>query len=138
MQAGQQVDVPKQESKKGKFVKLLIKIVVTVACFWYIAKKIDFTASLKALFEANWWFFALSVAALVLSKIVASIRLNINFRNISIHLNEWSNMKLFWLGMFLNLFLPGAITGDAYKVILLKKKLQAPYKKPLPLYCLIV
>jgi uncharacterized membrane protein YbhN (UPF0104 family) len=31
--------------------------------------------------------------------------------------------------MFYNLFLPGSISGDAYKVILLKKQYNAPYKK---------
>jgi uncharacterized membrane protein YbhN (UPF0104 family) len=44
-------------------------------------------------------------------------------------LNEWENIKLYWLGMFYNLFLPGSIGGDAYKVILLNKKLKAPFKK---------
>ena len=104
-------------------------MIITVACFWYISQKIDFSGALKTLLEANWWFFFLSVLALVLSKIVAALRLNVNFKNINIYLNEWSNIKLFWLGMFLNLFLPGAITGDAYKVILLKKKYGASYKK---------
>ena len=31
--------------------------------------------------------------------------------------------------MFYNLFLPGSISGDAYKVILLKRKINASYKK---------
>ena len=129
MESEPQVEVLNKEGKFSKSIKLLVKFVITVACFWYIASKIDFTASLNALFEANWWFFFLAVFALVFSKIMASVRLNINFRNINIHISEWKNMKLFWLGMFLNLFLPGAITGDAYKVILLKKKFGAPYKK---------
>jgi uncharacterized membrane protein YbhN (UPF0104 family) len=38
-------------------------------------------------------------------------------------------MKLYWLGMFYNLFLPGAISGDAYKVIILNKAFKAPIKK---------
>jgi len=31
------------------------------------------------------------------------------------------NRQLYWLGMFYNLFLPGGIGGDAYKIIWLKK-----------------
>ncbi|MEO8406437.1 MAG: lysylphosphatidylglycerol synthase transmembrane domain-containing protein, partial [Chitinophagaceae bacterium] len=46
-----------------------------------------------------------------------------------IHLPEKKNLKLYWLGMFYNLFLPGSIGGDAYKVILLTKKYNVPYKK---------
>lgn len=38
------------------------------------------------------------------------------------HLPQIRNLKLYWLGMFYNLFLPGSISGDAYKVILLNRK----------------
>lgn len=38
-------------------------------------------------------------------------------------------MKLYWLGMFYNLFLPGSISGDAYKIVILKRRYNAPYKK---------
>jgi len=55
------------------------------------------------------------------SKAVSSFRLNIYFRNINIHLPEKTNLKLYWLGMFYNLFLPGGIGGDAYKIILLNR-----------------
>jgi uncharacterized membrane protein YbhN (UPF0104 family) len=65
----------------------------------------------------------------MLSKLFSAFRLNIYFRNIHIHLTEWRNIKLYWLGMFYNLFLPGSISGDAYKVILLKKKYDSSYKK---------
>ena len=63
------------------------------------------------------------------SKVFASIRLNIYFRNINIHLPEVTNLKLYWLGLFYNLFLPGSISGDAYKVIRLTKQFGVPYKK---------
>jgi glycosyltransferase 2 family protein len=36
---------------------------------------------------------------------------------------------LYWLGMFYNLFLPGAISGDAYKVVLLNRRYKTSYKK---------
>jgi uncharacterized membrane protein YbhN (UPF0104 family) len=65
----------------------------------------------------------------MLSKLFSAFRLNIYFRNIQIHLPEWRNIKLYWLGMFYNLFLPGSISGDAYKVVLLKKKYDSSYKK---------
>src|SRR5262249_45129965 len=58
-----------------------------------------------------------------------AFRLNIYFRNIRLRLTEWQNIKLYWLGMFYNLFLPGSISGDAYKVVLLKRKYDSPYKK---------
>src|SRR4030095_3932584 len=119
----------KKESKLSKYLKLLLKIGVTIVCFWYISKKIDFNAAKDAFLKANWSWLSLAVILLMLSKLFSAIRLNIYFRNIQIHLPEWRNIKLYWLGMFYNLFLPGSISGDAYKVVLLKKKYDSSYKK---------
>ncbi len=120
---------PASKSKAKKVISLLLKIIVTLFCFWYISTKINFGSSVKALFNANWWFLFIGVLLYAVSKLVSAFRLNINFRSIKLTLNEWDNIKLYWLGMFYNLFLPGSIGGDAYKVILLNKKLGAPYKK---------
>jgi glycosyltransferase 2 family protein len=122
-------EAAKTESTTGKLLKLLLKIAVTVVCFWYISTKINFTEAKHAVMSANWSFLLLSVASFMFSKLLASFRLNINFRNIKINLPEWINIKLYWLGMFYNLFLPGSISGDAYKVIRLTKKFDVPYKK---------
>src|SRR6185295_8958053 len=119
----------KKESKLSKYLKLLLKIGVTAVCFWYISKKIDFTAAKDAFLKANWLWLSLAVVLLMLSKLFSAFRLNIYFRNIHIHLTGWRNIKLYWLGMFYNLFLPGSISGDAYKVVLLKKKYDSSYKK---------
>jgi len=119
----------KNESGTKRFIKLLIKILITVVCFWYISQKIDFTQALQSIKNANWLYLFLSVLLYILSKVVAAYRLNIYFKNINLHLPQWPNLKLYWLGMFYNLFLPGSISGDAYKVVLLNKQLKAPYKK---------
>jgi uncharacterized membrane protein YbhN (UPF0104 family) len=121
--------VIKQESKLSKYLKLLLKIGVTVICFWYISKKIDLNAAKNALLKANWIWLFLAVLLLMLSKLFSAFRLNIYFLNINLHLPRWNNIKLYWLGMFYNLFLPGSISGDAYKVVLLKRKYDSSYKK---------
>jgi len=121
--------IAKQESKLSKYVKLLLKIGITIICFWYISKKINFNAAKIAFLKANWEWLFLAVILLILSKLFSSFRLNVYFRNIGIHLPEWKNIKLYWLGMFYNLFLPGSISGDAYKVVLLKRKYGSSYKK---------
>ena len=129
MEIADELPLEKKESRTSKLIKLLIKIIVTVLCFWYISTKIDFSKAWDALLKANWWWLFMAVLSFMFSKLLASFRLNINFRNIQIKLSEWRNIKLYWLGMFYNLFLPGSISGDAYKVIILTKKFKAPYKK---------
>jgi uncharacterized membrane protein YbhN (UPF0104 family) len=122
-------DNTRKESRTARWLKLLLKIAISVACLWYVSGKIDFTKAGAALRNADWFYLLLALIAFAISKLIASFRLNIYFRNINIHLSEWQNIKLYWLGMFYNLFLPGSITGDAYKVILLKRKINASYKK---------
>lgn len=129
MSSNQAVIPQKKESRLSKSLKLVFKIAITVLCFWYISTKIDFAKAFEALKNASWLLLVGSVFIYILSKIVAAYRLNIYFKNINLHLSHWKNLKLYWLGMFYNLFLPGSISGDAYKVILLNKKLSAPYKK---------
>jgi uncharacterized membrane protein YbhN (UPF0104 family) len=119
----------KKASRSNRLLKLLLKIAVTVLCFWYISQKIDFSKAFEAAKNASWLLLIASVFIYILSKIIAVYRLNIYFRNIDLHLPRLPNLKLYWLGMFYNLFIPGSISGDAYKVIMLNKKLKAPYKK---------
>ncbi len=69
-----------------------------------------------------WMFF-------VASKLFSAIRLNIYFRDIGLRLPEIKNIKLYLIGMFYNLFLPGGIGGDGYKVYLLNKVHKTPVKQ---------
>ncbi len=119
----------KTESKNSKLIKLLLKIAVTAICLWYVSGKIDFAKAGLVLKTVNWFYISLTLFAFIFSKWISAIRINIYFQNISIKLTHWQNVKLYWLGMFYNLFLPGSITGDAYKVILLTRQFSVPYKK---------
>ena len=119
----------KKDSKNIKRLKLFLKIAVTIVCFWYISKKIDIDKAKEAVIQADWWWLFLSIAAFAFSKFLATFRLNIYFKNINIFLTNKQNIRLYWLGMFYNLFLPGAISGDAYKVVLLTRKFDVSYKK---------
>src|SRR5689334_2872466 len=119
----------KKKSPVNRTLGLLLKIGITILCFWYISHKINFAEAIAVVMKAKVLYLILALVFFILSKIFSSFRLNINFRNIGLHLPEKKNLKLYWLGMFYNLFLPGAISGDAYKVILLRRKYQASYKK---------
>lgn len=123
------IEVKKKESKASRLLKLLLKISITILCFWYIATKIDFFKAWNAFLQANWFYLLIALLFFIFSKILSAFRLNIYFRNIQLQLPEWKNIKLYWLGMFYNLFLPGAISGDAYKVVLLNRRYKTSYKK---------
>jgi uncharacterized membrane protein YbhN (UPF0104 family) len=121
--------VKKKDSRKSRVFQLALKLGITALCFWYISKKVDFSQALQALRNANWLLLFLSTFLYALSKIIGAIRLNIYFKNINLNFYELKHLKLYWLGLFYNLFLPGSISGDAYKVVILNKRISAPYKK---------
>lgn len=102
------------------WAKILIRIVVTGLCLWYISLRINWRLTWNLLLQANKGLLVLALILFVISKVVAAGRLQIYFRNSRVLLSHFGNLKLYWLGMFYNLFLPGGIGGDAYKVILLK------------------
>jgi len=120
---------PKTESLTIRTLKLFIKIAISVICLWYVFNKIAFNEVTNALKKANWIWLFMALIIYSISKIIGSYRLNIYFKNININLSATQNIKLYWLGMFYNLFLPGAITGDAYKVLILSKKFNISFKK---------
>ena len=120
--------MPVKESVKS-FLKLFIKIAVTAVCLWYVNRKIDWGKSFDIIQHSNWLWLFVAVLLFTASKIVSSFRLNIYFKNINVQLTQKKNLQLYWLGMFYNLFLPGGIGGDAYKVILLNRTYQYPAKQ---------
>ncbi len=110
------------KTKRINLLKLFIKLAITAVCLWYVSKKIDWALTWQLLQQSNKWWLIAATVLFALSKVVSSYRLNIYFKSIGVHLSEKSNLKLYWLGMFYNLFLPGGIGGDAYKVILLNRQ----------------
>lgn len=116
-------------SKKiPSWIKLLLKLVVTGLCLWYVSNKIDWSKSLATIQRSDILWLVIAMVLFTASKMVSSVRLNVYFNNIHLKLSQTSNLKLYWLGMFYNLFLPGGIGGDAYKVILLNRKYEQPAK----------
>jgi uncharacterized membrane protein YbhN (UPF0104 family) len=120
---------PIKETQQFKWLKLLSKIIITAICFWYVSGKIDFHKAGNVLQSANWLYLFIALAAFIISKLLSAFRLNMYFKNAGVNLPDLQNIKLYWLGMFYNLFLPGSISGDAYKVFLLKKRHNVSYKK---------
>ncbi len=104
-----------------KWLILTLKIVVSGICFWYIIKKIDWITAWQTIQRSNpfWLFYA--AVFIIGSKVIAAFRLNIYFRSIGAVLRSKVNLKLYWLGMYYNIFLPGGIGGDAYKVVMLNR-----------------
>ncbi len=104
-----------------KYATTYLKIALSLACLWYALTKPNWSQLVQVAEQVSPAWVLVALGAYTLSKVLASRRLNINFKLIGLQLTERANRRLFWLGMLYNLLLPGAITGDAYKVMVLGK-----------------
>ena len=106
-----------------------LKIVISAALIYFIFTKIDIPEVVAIVKKANPFYLVLALLFFVISKVIAAFRLNLYFHELQVLLTQKSNLKLYLLGMFYNLFLPGGIGGDAYKGYVIKKKFEVETKK---------
>ena len=107
----------------------LLKVVVSAALIYFIFTKLNVTEVFETVKKANPLYLVLAALLFISSKVIAAFRLNLYFHQLEIFLTQVSNLKLYLLGMFYNLFLPGGIGGDAYKGYIIKKTFEINTKK---------
>lgn len=116
------------EAKSKKRLLTLLKFLVSGLLIYFVIQKVDFKAIVEILKTSNAGYLLLAVLLFSVSKLIAAFRLNLYFHDLPLALSHASNLKLYSLGMFYNLFLPGGIGGDAYKAYLLNKEFKAKTK----------
>lgn len=106
-----------------------LKVIISAVLLYFIFTKINFEDVLEVLQKSNPVYLVLALLLFIISKVLAAFRLNLYFHKLNVRLSQKSNLKLYLLGMFYNLFLPGGIGGDAYKGYLIKKNFEVETKK---------
>jgi len=104
-----------------KLLKPLLQLLVTGLALYLVLRKTDVAKLFGIIRSANPWYLLLSLLFFNISKLFNAVRLNRFFKAIGIELSALYNLKLYYLGMFYNLFLPGGIGGDGYKIYVLQK-----------------
>ncbi|WP_128544382.1 lysylphosphatidylglycerol synthase transmembrane domain-containing protein [Larkinella soli] len=110
------------------YLKTAVKVVLSALSLWLVFRKIEPAKVWAVVSGAEVGWLLVATALFVLSKAVSSERLRVLFRSIGLSLRSRPNLKLYWLGMYYNLFLPGGIGGDGYKVFLLNRLTGTPMK----------
>lgn len=104
-----------------KTLKTLLKILFSLLALAYVFNRVDLGQVLSTVRESSPLYLLAAFLFFNLSKFVASVRLNRFFRALGLRLGELEALRLYYIGMFYNLFLPGGIGGDGYKIYLLKR-----------------
>lgn len=107
-----------------KTLVVSIKIFLTAVAIYLVYHKMDFTKTKEIFDSINYFWLSLAFILFTLSRVVGAVRLNLYFSQIGLQLSQILNLKLYYLGMFYNLFLPGGIGGDGYKIFFLHKHYQ--------------
>src|SRR5690554_3332508 len=114
---------------KRKVLQLLLKIILSAAALIYVFSKINLKEVGSTIKEAQIIWLVLAFFIFSISQIVASQRLLVLFKMLGSKITFLQNIKLYWLGLFYNLFLPGGVGGDGFKIYLIHKYEKVKLKK---------
>jgi len=104
--------------KKG--ILILARILVAIAAMYLALRKINWQELNQFEWGSSLLWLLPALLAYNVSQFISAFRL-LRFYKIYIPGISYSfNLRLYYKGMFYNLFLPGGIGGDAYKIIALK------------------
>jgi len=106
-----------------------LKFLFSALLLYLVFTRIPFSEVWGVLKSSTPAFLLIALLFFVVSKVFSAYRLNLYFFQVGVPLSTGSNLRLYLLGMFYNLFLPGGIGGDAYKGYLLHRTFKTPGKK---------
>lgn len=110
-----------KKTSKKKLLRTVFQLLISITALYIVLTKTDTAKLLEIISTANPFYLFLAFVVFNISKILNALRLNRFFRAIELHLSERYNILLYYVGMFYNMFLPGGIGGDGYKIYVLKK-----------------
>lgn len=105
-----------------KYVWTTVKILLSIAAFYFVFRTIDFKEMLHVLKVANPVLLFAALIIYILGQVISSKRLQTILHAVQGYFPFIWNLKLYFLGMAYNLFLPGGVGGDAYKMFVYARK----------------
>lgn len=97
-------------------IKWLIKLLVTGTALYITFRKVNWPQTRAVLMHVHLFWCLIALFLFNLSQLISALRLYYFYRALSIPISFLQNLKLYYIGMFYNLFLPGGIGGDGYKI----------------------
>lgn len=99
-----------------------LKIISAVGILYFVYTGIDNKEDIWShIKQVSVFTLLITIVLFAVSKLFSSIRLTYFIRAMGVEISHLTNWKLYLQGMFYNLFLPGGIGGDAYKIFYLNK-----------------
>jgi len=99
----------------------LIKGILSLIAIIYVLKRVNLVDIVTIIKSARYIYLVPAFFLFVISKVASAYRTLLILNQYGIPISGWDNLKLYWTGMFYNLFLPGGIGGDVYKTVVINK-----------------
>lgn len=112
-----------------KSVVSILKIAVTAVLLYVVFRKVPFSDIGELMKKAEVAYLIIAAAGFVASQWVSARRLLSFFHAEGFMVKPSENLRLYFIGMFYNFFIPGGVGGDAYKVYALHKAHRWPVKR---------
>lgn len=112
---------PAAEMPRKISLKQIVKILVSVILLALLLHYTGFENTLSRLSKANLWYIPVGVALYLFAQVVSSYRWKFLSAAIGFKLSLREFYDYYLIGMFFNLFLPGAIGGDMLRMFYLAK-----------------
>jgi glycosyltransferase 2 family protein len=117
------------KQKLWRVLKILLKIAFTALLLWLVFSKVD-EKKLKELLTNSDPFYIFFAFFFYWLSIAAACWRNLTLlRSIGFDFKYGFAFRLYMLGMFYNISLPGGVGGDGYKIYILRKKFKLPTKR---------
>jgi len=117
------------KQKLWGILKILFKLGFTILLLYLVFSRIDVKTLKDHLLNSNPYYILLAFVFYFLSVIVACWRNLTLLKSIGLNLEFGFNFRLYLLGTFYNISLPGGVGGDGYKIYILRKKYKLPTKR---------
>ena len=104
------------------WLKGTVKVGLTVALLYVVLRQIDLPQAWQLVRSAHGGWLLLALLLFNGSKLTAAGRVRRFFAAAGLTLAPTFNLRLYYVGLFYNLLLPGGIGGDGYKVYVLHRR----------------
>lgn len=110
-------------------LKWALRIGLSGLALYFIFRKVSWQQTWTLLRSSDIGWLVIAFIFFNASQFLSARRLLYFYKSLQVPLGYLLNLKLYYKGMFYNLFLPGGIGGDGYKVHFLYKLYRTPVKK---------
>ena len=113
-------------TKKRFFI--ILKFLVSFFALWYVFTEVHLNSIFHLFSEAKGIYLILGFLLFNISQLASTERLSYILKKYDTKIPFLDNLRLYYIGMAYNLFLPGGIGGDAFKILYINQNFEYPKK----------